>query len=99
MTGNSVFNPTGPNGILKGFGIMKSLTPLTTPSTPSTITAQAPIAPPPELAAPTTADPAAQAAAEEALKKAQRNKGRANTILSGTVGEDITGSAKQLLGG
>jgi hypothetical protein len=77
--------------------IMKSLTPklgdAATPATPQPTTA---IAPPPELAAPTAADPAAQAAAEEALKKAKKNKGRANTILNGTVGEDST--AKTLLG-
>ena len=73
---------------------------ITTPSTPQTVAPQTPIVPPPDLAAPTTADPAAQAAAEEALRKAKKNKGRANTILSGqgTVGEDTT-AAKQLLGG
>lgn len=85
--------------ILEGFKAMNNQT---TPSTPATIQPQKPIAPSPELAAPTAADLEAQRAAEEALKKAQKNRGRANTILSGsllpgTVGEDT--SAKRLLGG
>lgn len=88
---NSVVNPIG--GILDKTlgGVEKKLANITKASVPQDSGID-----PASLNAPTIADPAAQKAAEEALKKAQRNRGRAATILSGSQDQS---AAKTLLGG